>query len=200
VKRLALSVLPVLPLAVLLTGCGGSSDASNASATPAPAGASASASGTASGAATGAGSPSPSAAAFNPCHSLSAAKVSKALGTKVKINTGTADTPRCALLPVKKNGPTFELSYLWFDGGLDAAWKTMDVPAGTVTTPTVVGADDTRQVVQQTDAAYAVSAFLQNGKLIQSLNGLALAPYDAKRMERATAEILAELSAHAPQR
>lgn len=190
--------LSLLPLAVSLAACGGSSDASSDGPTSS-ASASASASPSSSPGATASSTASAARAAFNPCDSLSARKVSKALGAKVKITKGTADTPRCGLLPQRTGDPTFELSYLWFDGGLESAWKTMQIPAGAVTSPSVAGADDARQVVQRTDSAYAVSAFLQNGSLIQSLNGLAPAPYHAKAMARATAEILTELSAGAPQ-
>ena len=194
-KRLVL-LAPLLPLTALLAGCGGSSDASQDPSPSAPASSGASA--TASSSASSGASSTASAAAFNPCDSLSAKKVSRALGAKLRITTGTADTPRCGLLPKRKGDPTFELSYLWFDGGLESAWKTMQIPAGAVTSPSVKGADDARQVVQRTSNAYAVSAFLQNGSLIQSLNGLAPAPYHAKGMARATAEILAELSAGTP--
>lgn len=182
----------LLPVAALLAACGGS--ASSDGATSAASSDAASVTPSASPSSTA----SAAAKAFNPCDSLSAKKVSRALGATVRITKGTADTPRCALLPAKKGDPTFELSYLWFDGGLESAWRTMGVHTGTVTSPHVAGADDARQVVQRTSAAYAVSAFLQNGSLIQSLNGLAPAPYRVKPMERATAEILRELSAGAP--
>ncbi|WGL52734.1 DUF3558 family protein [Nocardioides sp. BP30] len=193
-RRLALAVVPmVVPTVVLLAGCGGGAGGSSSSDAATAA---------ASGASSGAASPSASAtpaATFNPCDSLSAAKISAALGAKVTISRGTATTPRCALLPVKKGGPTFDMSYLFFDGGLDAAWKTLsDKPAGTVTEPTVPGADAAKLVVQRKKSGYVVSAFLQNGSLIQSLNGVALPPYDVKAMARATTEILAELSAGAP--
>lgn len=146
-----------------------------------------------------ASSPSPSAsaseAAFNPCDGVDVAAVSRVLGSPLKRETGTAGTPRCALVPVAKGGPTFELSYLWFDQGLEAAWSTIKVPAGAVSRPTVAGADDARLVVNRSKAAYAVSAFLQNGKLIQTVNALALRPYDGTRVLRATHLLLAQLSA-----
>lgn len=165
-----------------VAGCGSSGSSSPASSSgSAPASASASAG-----------------PAFNPCDSLHARRISRVLGAKVTITRGTADTPRCALLPARKGGPTFEMSYLWFDGGLDRAWQTMKVPAGATTSPVVPGADAARMVVQQDQRGYLVSAFLQNGPLIQSLNGVALPPYRVARMQRATAEILAELSAGAP--
>jgi hypothetical protein len=143
----------------------------------------------------GTSSASPSQPTFNPCDGVDAAAVSSALGSDLKKETGTAGSPRCALLPVEKNGPTFELSYLWFDQGLESAWSTMQVPAGTVSRPRVAGADDARLVVNDSRSAYAVSAFLQNGKLIQTVNALALRPYDGPRVLRATKLLLAQLSA-----
>ena len=146
----------------------------------------------------GSPSPSPSTPAFNPCGGVDAAAVSRALGTKLTKETGTASQPRCALVPATKGAPTFDLSYLWFDQGLEAAWSTMQVPAGAVTRPSVAGADDTRLVVNESRSAYAVSAFLQNGKLIQTVNALALPPYDGPRVVRATKVLLGQLSAAAP--
>jgi hypothetical protein len=148
---------------------------------------------------TGPGTGSPTAAAsqevLNPCDAVDAAAVSRALGRAVRKDTGTADAPRCALLPVEKGGPTFTLSYLWFDQGLEAAWSTMQVPAGTVSRPRIPGADDARMVVNDSGSAYAVSAFLQNGDLIQTVNALALPPYDGPRLVRATRVLLRQLSA-----
>ena len=146
-------------------------------------------------------SPSPSGKAFNPCDGLHPAAISKALGSPLKKATGTASEPRCALLPKRKGDPTFQLSYLWFDGGLDAAWQAItDKPAGSVSEPHIKGADATKLIVQRKDSGYVVSAFLQNGDLIQSLNGVALPPYHAAAMARATTAILTQLSAAAPAR
>ena len=159
------------------------------------------ATGTSTGSATPTGSPSgsptasPTRPAFNPCDGVDPAEVSRALGWELRKETGTTAAPRCALVPVKKGGPTFELSYLWFDQGREAAWSTMQVPAGTVTRPHVPGADDARLVVNDSGSAYAVTAFLQNGELIQSVNGLALPPYDAPKILRATKVLLRQLSA-----
>ena len=139
-------------------------------------------------------SASPSEPTFNPCDGVDAAAVSRVLGAQLRKETGTADTPRCALLPVRKGDPTFELSYLWFDQGLEAAWSTIK-PAGTVSRPAIPGADDARLVVNASSSAYAVSAFLQNHTLIQTVNALALKPYDGPRVLRATKVLLGQLSA-----
>jgi hypothetical protein len=142
--------------------------------------------------------PSPTAAAFNPCGGVDASAVSRALGAQLRKETGSADSPRCSLLPEQKGGPTFELSYLWFDQGLEAAWSTMKVPAGTVSRPAIPGADDARMVVNDSGSAYAISAFLQNGTLIQTVNALALPPYDGAAVRKATDVLLRQLSKAAP--
>lgn len=166
---------------LLLSGCGGESDP-GASPTPASS--------------TGAdASASPTATPFNPCDALDAGAVSAALGDQVRVEKGSDTNVRCALLPVEEGRPTFELSYLWFDGGLAAAWETMELPAGEVRTPQIAGADDARLVVNASEQAYAVSAFLQNGKLIQTVNALALPPYDGAAVLRAVEVVLTQLSA-----
>ena len=198
-KRVA-ALLLVAPLAVL-AGCGSSSDDATAPATS-PA-ATSTAAPSSPGATTGSPSASPTGAPFNPCDGLDVAAISKALRAPLKKATGTSAEPRCALLPRKKGDPTFNLSYLWFDGGLDAAWDSIpddQKPTGTITEPRVAGADAAKLIVQRKTNGYVVSAFLQNGDLVQSLNGVALPPYDAKAMARATDTILAQLSAAAPQR
>lgn len=143
-------------------------------------------------------SASPSWPAFDPCDGLAAAPVAKALGHGLTIDRGTTSAARCSLLPTERGGPTYSLNYLWFTGGLDAAFATMKIPAGSVTTPHIAGADAARLIVQRTPKAYAVSGFVQNGDLIQSVNGLALKPYDAAKTRRAALVLLREMSANAP--
>jgi len=172
-SRLLLAALATA-LAATITGCGGATDPK---ADP---------------------SASASTPTFDPCAGLAAAPVAKALGAGLKVDRGTTGSARCALLPAKKGGPTYELNYLWFDGGLDAAFATMTIPAGTVTKPKVAGADAARLIVQKTSKAYYISGFVQNGNLIQSLNGIALKPYAAAKMHRAALVLLAEMSANAP--
>lgn len=179
----------VLALAGALTGCGSGSSSSGSS-------------GDSSAGSSAEPSTGPSASAqrpaFDPCDGLRAGPVSRALGWDLEIDRGTKSAARCALIPRKKGGPTYALNYLWFGGGLDAAFDTMKIPAGTVTKPHVPGADAARLIVQRTRKAYYVSGFIQNGDLIQSLNGIALKPYDAAKVRRAAVVLLGEMAANAP--
>lgn len=176
------AVLAAVAALLLFAGCGGEDP--EPSATPSlPAGHA------------GVASPSGTATAFNPCDAVDADAVSAALGSPLRLERGTATNVRCSLLPAEEGKPTFELSYLWFDDGLAAAWETMEIPAGQVRTPRIPGADDARIVVNESAEAYAVSAFLQNGTLIQTVNALALAPYDGPRVDRAVETLLTQLSA-----
>lgn len=174
-------------LLLLLAGCGGAEDP-EAAATPADPH-------TAAASSSAAGSPSADPELFNPCDSLDAAAVSARLGSPVRVSTGTADAPRCALLPEAEGGPTFEVSYMRFPAGLDKAWETMDLSEDAVTSPDVPGTEAARMVTNRTDGAYAVTAFIENGDLVQAVNALALAPYDTAAVDAAVAEVLAQLSA-----
>jgi len=183
-----LTVLPALAaLALTLGACGGGSEPSaDGSGTP-----SASASPSAS-APAGHGSGDD---AFNPCDALDAGPVSRALGAEVSVQ---ADASRCALVPARKGDPVMQLNYSIFPAGLAAAWDTMKIPAGEVRTPRIAGAEDARVVVNRRDDAYLVSAFLQTGSLIQSVNATALAPYAAGKVDAAVTVVLEQLAAGAP--
>ena len=172
------------------------------------------------------------AAPWNPCDGLSARAVSAVLDQQLRkvtgIDAGPADdasdeadgeasseagggaaaASRCALVPVREGEATFDVSYLLFDGGLDAAWATLgdDLAAETadgagggarVTRPRVPGAEAARLVVATTPKAALVTGFVENGDLIQTVNAADLAPYDADALVRATRLLLGQLSAHA---
>lgn len=138
------------------------------------------------------------AAAWNPCVDLSAARVGRLLGARVTKETGTADAMRCAFLPVEKGGPTLNVTYLAFDGDFDRAFRAMGTIEGTVSDVRVPGAKAARLVVHTTRGAAGVTGFVQVGSLIETVNALQLAPYDARAVVRATRDVMATLVAHAP--
>jgi len=154
----------------------------------------------------GHGEPDPSAAAsalegsgtWNPCGDLAADAVGRALRSPVTEATGTVDTPRCAFLPEKKGGPTLNVTYTWFDGGFERAWRSMGELAGTVRDLDLRGADQARLVVNTREEAVLVTGFVQTGDLIETVNAAALAPYDRAAVTAATTEVMATLVRHAP--
>jgi hypothetical protein len=127
------------------------------------------------------------AATWNPCADLSAGPVGRALGARVTKATGTADTPRCAFLPAVEGGPTLNVTYTWFDGGFERAWRSMGELDGTV-----------REVVSTRKQAVLVTGFVQTGDLIETVNAAALAPYDRAAVTAATTNVMATLVEHAP--
>lgn len=136
--------------------------------------------------------------AWSPCDGLDAAAVGKLVGAPVTEQTGTSAQPRCAFLPVREGGPAFDLNYLWFDGGLDEAWRSMGKVAGRVSEIDVPGAEAARIVVHATDSGLLVTGFVQTEGLVQSVNAVQLDPYDRRAVVAATRGLLAELADNAP--
>jgi hypothetical protein len=173
-----------LALLLLLAGCGSgdpdpeSGPAADAVATPAGA--------------------DPATTPWNPCADLGAGSIGTALAARVTEETGSADAPRCAFLPVEKGGPTLNVTYLWYDGGFDEAWASMGRIDGTVTDLDLAGADDARLVVNATRRAVLVTGFVKVGTLIETVNAVQLAPYDRGAVTGATTRVLRTLVRHAP--
>jgi hypothetical protein len=167
------AVLPALVLLALgLTACGGGSSADPTAQLP----------------------------VVQPCDHIDTAKLGTVLGYAMTKHTGTADAPSCALTPVVTGGVIFsDVNYQWwYQGGLEDAWKTMSASIqGTVSTVTIAGADDAKLVVRKDEKAAYVTGFLENGRLVQVVNGLAR-PQDVAKLTAATTEIMTELSAGAP--
>ena len=123
--------------------------------------------------------------AGSPCDGLDAAQVTRLVGERMAEQTGSADQPRCAFTPVAEGGPAFDVNYLWFDGGLDEAWRSMGQVQGRVSRIAVAGADAARLVVHARRSAVLVSGFVQTGGLVQSVNAVQLRPYDERDVKMA---------------
>jgi hypothetical protein len=136
---------------------------------------------------------------WNPCADLSAVRVERALGARVRKETGTVETPRCAFLPAVKGGPTLNVTYTWFAGGFEQAWRSMGDLDGSVRDVDLPGADHARLVVSTGKQAVLVTGFTQTGDLIETVNAAALAPYDEAAVTAATTEVMAMLVRHAPE-
>jgi hypothetical protein len=137
-------------------------------------------------------------ALWNPCDALDAGLVGEAVGTTADEQHGSAAKPDCRFVPRKEGLPVVDANYLLFPGGLDAAWDTMGIPEqADVTEPAVDGADAARLVVNEQKGSLSVTGFVQNGDLIQTVNVVDPAPYDAERVERGVVRMLTALSERA---
>ncbi|MEP9363170.1 hypothetical protein ABLE68_09415 [Nocardioides sp. CN2-186] len=166
----------VLATTALLAGCSGGSDGD-----PAPAGAS-----------------DPAAVQWSPCDDLTAAGVSTIVGEDVVEQNGTADQPRCTFTPKQKGGAAYDVSYLYYDGGLDAALDAMGTTGTQLKPVDVPGAKAARVAVRAKKDGVAVTGFVETQGLVQSVNAAQLAPYDESNITDATTALLAELARKAP--
>ena len=140
----------------------------------------------------------PAAVGWSPCDGLTAASVSGLVGAAVQEENGTADSPRCTFTPVREGGAAYDVSYLYFDGGLDAALDAMGATGAQLKAVDVEGAEAARLVVDPRRAGILVTGFVQTDGLVQSVNAAQLAPFDRKEVVAGTRGLLAELAQHAP--
>ncbi|KQW47817.1 hypothetical protein ASC77_15440 [Nocardioides sp. Root1257] len=151
------------------------------------------------------GSGTPSAAesaaanvAWSPCDDLTAASVGRLVGSGVKELDGTLTSPRCTFTPARTGGPAYDVNYLWFDGGLDAALDAMGASGAQLEPIDVAGADAARLVVRAEKSGVLVTGFVQTEGLVQSVNAAQVAPYDEDQVVAGTKALLATLAAKAP--
>jgi hypothetical protein len=136
---------------------------------------------------------------WSPCDGLTAASVSELVGQPVEEVDGSADQPRCTFTPTRDGGTAYDLSYLWFDGGLDAALTAMGAAGSQLEPVEVPGADAGRIVVDaRGEDGLLVTGFVQTDGLVQSVNAVELAPYDEEAVVAGTQALLGELVAQAP--
>jgi hypothetical protein len=135
---------------------------------------------------------------WSPCDDLTAASVGRLVGEAVKEEDGTADAPRCTFTPVRAGGAAYDLSYLWFDGGLDAALDAMGTNGAQLKPVDVPGSPAARLAVSADKSGVLVTGFVQTDGLVQSVNAAQVAPYDQRRVAAGTKALLAELAKHAP--
>jgi hypothetical protein len=135
---------------------------------------------------------------WSPCDGVSAAQVTRIVGAEMTAQTGTADAPRCTFLPGAEGGPAFDVSYLPFDGGLDAALRKMGALGRQLHAVDVPGADAARMAVRVRRSGVAVTGFVQSGSIVQSVNAVDVTPYDEDALVQATRDLLAALVRAAP--
>ncbi|WP_460831659.1 hypothetical protein [Nocardioides hungaricus] len=162
--------------AAALTGCSGSPEAEPA---PAPTGV--------------------AGVAWSPCDDLTARQVGEIAGEPVKERTGTRASPRCTFVPATKGGPAYDVSYLFFDGGLDAALAAMGTVGKQLESVDVPGAEAARLAVKERKDGVLVTGFVQADGLVQSVNAVRLEPYDSDALVRSVTDLMALLAKNASQ-
>lgn len=135
---------------------------------------------------------------WSPCDELTAKEVGAIAGQPVTENNGTQDAPRCVFLPVEEGGPAYDVSYLFFDGGLDTALDAMGTVAEQLEAVDVPGAEAARVAVKERKDGILVTGFVQTDGLVQSVNAVQLEGADREQLVTSTTDLLAELVANAP--
>jgi hypothetical protein len=136
--------------------------------------------------------------AWSPCDGLTAASVSRLVGATMREDNGTTGAPRCTFAPTRPGGAAYDVSYLYFDGGLDAALDAMGATGAQLKKVDVAGADAARIAVSAKKSGVLVTGFVQTDGLVQSVNAAQLAPYDEEKVVGGTKALLAELAESAP--
>ena len=99
---------------------------------------------------------------------------------------------------MKKGAPAYDVSYLWFDGGLDDALTAMGATGTQLEPIEIDGAKTARMVVRAQKGGVVATAFVETDGLVQSVNAAQIAPYDEDAVVAGTKALLAALVEHAP--
>lgn len=135
---------------------------------------------------------------WSPCDELTAREVSDLAGEPLTMETGTQDAPRCTFVPAETGGPAYDVSYLFFDGGLDDALDLMGTVGTQLEPVDVPGADAARLAVRERPSGILVTGFVQTDGLVQSVNAVRLRPYDREAFVTSATDLLEVLAGVAP--
>ena len=138
--------------------------------------------------------------AWSPCDGLTAAEVGRYAGEEVAEQNGTDANPRCTFTPQRKGGAAYDVNYLYFDGGLDAALGSMGAAGRQLHRVSVPGAQSARLAVNARRSGVAVTGYVQTRGLVQSVNAAQIAPYDERAVVAAPRQLMAALARKAPHR
>lgn len=137
-------------------------------------------------------------ALWNPCDVLDERFVERHFGSDTTEQAGTARRPECRFVPAQEGDPAVTVNYQLFSGTLDEVFATMDIsPDAEVSAPDIAGADDARIIVNTNKQDAGVTGFVDNGGLVQNVNVVDPAPYDARRLLAGVRAVLTALSEHA---
>lgn len=172
-RRTALALAALVPLAALLAGCG---EDDLALRTPLPS--------------------APAEALWNPCTALDLATVGTLFDQRYRVDTGTDSEPRCTFTPGADGGTAVDVNYQLYDGTLKDVVAQLPPPGedATLTAPRLPGANGVRILSSIDQGTLAVTGFVRNGRLVQVVNALDPAPFDRARTITGVRELLTSLA------
>ncbi|MEN8673800.1 hypothetical protein [Nocardioides sp.] len=173
----ALALVPVL--AATLTGCGGGDDPELPPRTPIPS--------------------ELAEPLWNPCDALDPAEVSTLFTATFDQQTGTSAEPRCTFTPTEEGETVLDINYQLYGGTLQDIVDQLGDPGDTseLTAPRIPGSSGARLIIDTDEDALAVTGLVRNGRLVQVVNALDLAPYDRDATVAGVRRLLTELASHA---
>lgn len=136
---------------------------------------------------------------WNPCDALDPAAVADLFAATFDQQTGNAQEPRCTFTPSVDGEVVLDINYQLYGGTLEDIVTQLGDPGDTseLLSPRVPGASGARIIVDSDAEALAITGLVRNGRLVQVVNALDVAPYDKTATVSGVRELMVELAARA---
>ena len=136
---------------------------------------------------------------WNPCDALDPATVTELFDAAFDQRTGSDQEPRCVFTPTTDGEVVLDINYQLYGGTLEDIVTQLGDPADSseLLSPRVPGASGARIIVDSDAEALAITGLVRNGRLVQVVNALDLAPYDKAATVAGVRELLTDLASRA---
>lgn len=136
---------------------------------------------------------------WNPCDTLDPAQVAALFDATFDQQTGNDQDPRCTFTPTVEGETVLDINYQLYGGVLEDVVTQLGDPGDSseLRKLRVPGASGARLIIDSDSDALAVTGLVRNGRLVQVVNALDVAPYDKEAIVTGVRELMAELAAHA---
>ncbi len=136
---------------------------------------------------------------WNPCDALDPLAVATIFDAAFDQQTGSDQEPRCTFTPTVEGEVLLDINYQLYGGTLEDIVTQLGDPGDSseLLSPKVPGASGARIIVDSDGEALAITGLVRNGRLVQVVNALDLAPYDKAATLSGVRELMAELAARA---
>ncbi|MGA8847716.1 MAG: hypothetical protein WB471_13960 [Nocardioides sp.] len=136
---------------------------------------------------------------WNPCDALDPTAVAALFEATFDQQTGNAQEPRCTFTPTVEGEVVLDINYQLYGGTLEDIVTQLGDPGDTaeLLRPQVAGASGARIIVDSDAEALAVTGLVRNGRLVQVVNALDVAPYAKAATVRHVRALMVQLAARA---